>query len=125
MITKSFVLIQSMTPEWLGKRINVGFFETMKKAFGKTVRELAKQPPFFEELKGLGIGQKFIDFYNSSDAVKAEVPSVNFRGNARGCAKLASIMANQGQGLMSQQAWDEMHSEPIYGEYGSSKGEYY
>ena len=106
-----------MTPEWLGKRINVGFFETMKKAFGKTVRELAKQPPFFEELKGLGIGQKFIDFYNSSDAVKAEVPSVNFRGNARGCAKLASIMANQGQDpsgkqILSKDTWEKMHKDP-------------
>ena len=50
------------------------------------------------------------------------MPSVNFRGNARGCAKLASIMANKGKGLMSEEAWEEMHAEPIYGEYGSTKG---
>ena len=64
--------------------------------FSKTMKELAKRPPFFEELKGLGLGQEFIDFYNSPDTAKAQVPSVNFRGNARGCAKLASIMANKG-----------------------------
>ena len=31
-------------------------------------------------------------------------------------------MANKGKGLMSEEAWKEMHAEPIYGEYGSTKG---
>ena len=92
-----------MTPEWLGKKIEVKFYDTMRKALGfsKTLSQLPKPPPFFGELQGIGVAsQEFIDFYNSPDTVKAQVPSVNFRGNARGCAKLASIMANKG-GLFS------------------------
>jgi len=126
MISKSFILIQSMTPEWLGKKIEVKFYDTMRKALGfsKTLSQLSKQPPFFGELQGIGVAsQEFIDFYNSPDTVKAQVPSVNFRGNARGCAKLASIMANKGQGLMSEEAWEEMHSEPELGIYGGSTKE--
>ena len=53
MISKSFILIQSMTPEWLGKKIEVKFYDTMKKALGfsKTLKQLSKQPPFFGELQ--------------------------------------------------------------------------
>ena len=53
MISKSFILIQSMTPEWLGKKIEVKFYDTMKKALGfsKTLSQLSKQPPFFGELQ--------------------------------------------------------------------------
>ena len=29
-------------------------------------------------------------------------------------------MANKGQGLMSEEAWEEMHSEPELGIYGGS-----
>ena len=36
-----------------------------------------------------------------------------------GLGKLASIMANKGQGLMSEQAWNELHSEPTT-EYDAS-----
>ena len=92
-----------MTPEWLGKKIEVNFYDTMRKALGfsKTLKQLSKQPPFFGELQGIGVAsQEFIDFYNSPNTAKAQIPSVNFRGNARGCAKLASIMANKG-GLFS------------------------
>lgn len=73
------------------------------------------QPAFMTEL-GTNFGQDFINAYNSPDMAKAEVPSVSFRANARGLGKLASIMANGGQGLMSEDAWKEMHSEPVSGE---------
>ena len=36
-----------------------------------------------------------------------------------GLGKLASIMANKGQGLMSEQTWNELHSEPTT-EYDAS-----
>ena len=62
-----------MIPEWLGKKkINVDFYEVMKKYyFSKTKRDLERQPPFFEEMRGLGIGQGLVDFYNSPDGSKA------------------------------------------------------
>ena len=81
----------------------------------------SKQPPFFNELKDLGYGQEFINAFNSEDFFKAEHPSSNFRANARGLGKLASIMANKGQCLMPEWAWEEIHAEPIYATVGSSK----
>ena len=81
----------------------------------------SKQPPFFNELKDLGYGQEFINAFNSADFFKAEHPSSNFRANARGLGKLASIMANKGQHLMPEWAWEEIHAEPIYATVGSSK----
>ena len=42
---------------------------------------------------------------------QAEISSANFQANARGGAKLASIMALKGESLMSQTTWEEMHSE--------------
>ena len=32
--------------------------------------------------------------------------------NYLGLAKLASIMANKGESLMSNEAWEELHTEP-------------
>ena len=81
----------------------------------------SKQPPFFNELKNLGYGQEFFNAFNSADFFKAEHPSSNFRANARGLGKLASIMANKGQHLMPEWAWEEIHAEPIYATVGSSK----
>ena len=39
-----------------------------------------------------------------------EMPSANMHANARGLAKLASIMANKGQTLMSEETWSVMHA---------------
>ena len=44
------------------------------------------------------------------------------KGNARGCAKLASMLANKGEGLMSEKAWNEMHSEPLKETAGALPG---
>ena len=120
MISKSFILIQSLTPEWLGKKIDANLIEVVKRYTAKT-KAWSKQPPFFNELKDLGYGQEFINAFNSADFFKAEHPSSNFRANARGLGKLASIMANKGQQLMPEWAWEEIHAEPIYATVGSSK----
>ena len=130
LISKSFIFMQSITPEWLGKKINMNFVDMikmMKSASKSKSSDSTKPPPFFEELKGTGLGQKFIDAYNSPDFTKAEISSVNFRANARGIAKLASIMANEGQGLLTQEAWKEMHGEPKFsnvtiGHFNFTKG---
>ena len=37
--------------------------------------------------------------------------SFNVQANAKGLAQLASMMAYKGQGLMSEDAWNEMHSQ--------------
>ena len=120
MISKSFILRQSLTPEWLGKKIDANFIEVVKR-YQSGNKAWSKQPPFFNELKGLGYGQEFINAFNSEDFFKGEHPSSNFRANARGLGKLASIMANKGQNLMPEWAWEEIHAEPIYATVGSSK----
>ena len=120
MISKSFILVQSLTPEWLGKKIDANFIDVVKRYTAKT-KALSKQPPFFSELN-LGYGQEFINAFNSEDLFKAEHPSSNFRANARGLGKLASTMANKRQHLMPEWAWEEIHAEPIYAAVGSPKG---
>ena len=77
-------------------------------------KQLEDQAPFCAELSGLAIGQEFVTIFNSPAFTPAEISSANTRANARGMAKLASIMANKGQGLMTLEAWNEMHSEPIF-----------
>ena len=54
--------------------------------------------------------------FNRTDIRKSEIPSANCHGTARGMAKLASIMANKGKrcsqdgnDLMSENTWNEMH----------------
>ena len=59
----------------------------------------------------MAIGQDFVTIFTTPDFVRAEIPSSNCRANARGMAKLASIMANKGHGLMSEDAWREMHGD--------------
>ena len=52
------------------------------------------------------------NFSISSDALKAETTSAFVKAHARGCAKLASILANGGEDLISEKTWNEMHSQP-------------
>ena len=45
-----------------------------------------------------------------------EIPSANFHGTARGIARLASALANQGKfgdgrQLLSKETWEMMHSK--------------
>jgi hypothetical protein len=60
--------------------------------------------------------------FNASEVQKGEMPSGNMHGSARGMAKLASIMANEGKyypekqsedvkegNMISQDTWKKMH----------------
>ena len=77
-----------------------------------------ERPKIFGELNS----QYIADFYKSSDFMKAEVSSAGIQANARGCANLASIMANKGQNLMSRKSWKIMHSEPKSAIFGDTPG---
>ena len=78
MITNNYILLQSLTPEFVGKKIDVKFFDVVRKMRAKK-KAMARQPPFFEDNRGMGYGQQFIDLYNTPDFAKAEIPSSNFR----------------------------------------------
>merc|ERR1711997_703565 len=77
-------------------------------------KEMGKQKDdsFLKEATGLKDVNSFIQLANSAGWRKAELSSGNFQGSARGCAKIASMMANKGESLMSDDAWNEMHAEP-------------
>ena len=49
-------------------------------------------------------------FFRSVDFVKCEIPSGNFVASARALAKLGNFMANKGTGLISEQTWENIHS---------------
>jgi len=119
-ISKSFIIKQCLTPEWMGKRISMTFSDlvSLAKTFATRDKQLEEHPPVVEEMKGIAIGQDFVNIFNSPDFNSAEICSANCRGNARGMAKLASIMANKGQGLMTLDAWNEMHSEATFSPTG-------
>ena len=71
-----------------------------------------KSPPFCKEFEGKNILYDTPGFSISPDVLKSETTSAFVKANARGCAKLASILANGGGDLISQKSWNEMHSEP-------------
>lgn len=121
LIPKSLVFSQSLTPKFLGKKVDVQFIELIKK-FIALDKMQGKQPSTFLEQKGLKVSdQKHVDLYTSPNFVKSEIPSINVRANARSLAYLASTMANRGQGLIPESAWEEMHSEPKYERIGASE----
>jgi len=65
-----------------------------------------------EEIKG---SKDNNNFFNENPIRKGETISAACQASARGLAKLAQLMANKGslngQHLMSEEAWEEMHSE--------------
>ena len=142
-MTNGFVLAQSLTPKWAGKKLNITFFELMKmmKSFGEIMKEMEHEAVIASELEGHLDDPKWVDFLQNETGLKAEGCSFNTQANAKGInyqlilnekfhstyrlkstsglGKLASIMANKGQGLMSEKTWDEIHSEPTT-EYDAS-----
>jgi CubicO group peptidase (beta-lactamase class C family) len=58
-----------------------------------------------------------VKIFNSEGISKSEIPSAGAKCNARGLAKLAAVMANGGElggkALMSNNAWQQIHANPI------------
>ena len=77
------------------------------------MEDFSSIPPLFEELTNYpSLDQSWIDYFQNNDCgLKTECCSFNVMANAKGLAKLASIMANRGQGLISEATWDQMHAE--------------
>ena len=72
-----------------------------------------KWPTFFKELEGKNFTNDLADFVVSLDGLKSQTASAFSKASARGCAKLANIFANKGEGFISDKTWNEMHSEPL------------
>jgi CubicO group peptidase (beta-lactamase class C family) len=112
-----YILGQSLTPKWAGKRVDITFpsLVSMLMGFRPLSAKYKARPPFIAD------SPKFSEFMHTDIGRKGEISSSGAQCNARGLAKLAAIMANKGQPvetqednkpLMSEATWEEMHSEP-------------
>ncbi len=64
-----------------------------------------------------GMAATGVSMFDAESLAKAEIPSAGAKASARGLAKLAAIMANQGQlggtRILSPAAWEQIHANPI------------
>ena len=118
-ISPIFILQQILAPWWWGKKIDLTLSDILKTivfCISQITRitrtgRIPKRPKTFGELDNYSIFE-FFERSNTSDFWQSEVSSGGVQANARSCAKLASIMANKGENLMSIEAWNTMHSNP-------------
>ena len=87
-MTEGYILVQSLTPKWAGKKLNFSFWDliNLSKVAKVLAPELAKQKPMFSEM-----GKNFWEFPNwvkyvngETVGLKAECPSINIQANAKG-----------------------------------------
>ena len=87
-MTEGYVLVQSLTPKWAGKKLNFSFWDliNLSKVAKVLAPELAKQKPMFSEM-----GENFWEFpkwvkYVNEETIglKAECSSINIQANAKG-----------------------------------------
>jgi len=106
------VIRESLKPA-SSRAIEIGFVELMKilNIFRKLV---GSAPPPFKQYKDYDMKQ-FGQLYSIDVMRRGESSSVNGNCSARGLAKLGAVMANQGTlaglTLLSNKAWQALHSE--------------
>ena len=87
-MTEGYVLVQSLTPKWAGKKLNFSFWDllNLSKVAKVLAPELAKQKPMFSEM-GENIWEfpKWVKYVNEEAVgLKAECSSINIQANAKG-----------------------------------------
>lgn len=110
---------ESFKPRFMGRRVERNIFQTasrlMKVLPGTRNRSVKGAPPPF-------VGMKSVSFFNDDTVLRGETPSANANASARGLAKLAAVMAGKGQlegkSLISKDAWDALHHDPLEKEMG-------
>ena len=114
-----FQFKQSLIPKFMGRRMEQNFFQILIKLI-KLLPNLRKgttrgAPPPFK-------GMKEIAFFNDPSIAMGETPSANANCTARGLAKIAAMMSMGGKWqdktFVSEQAWQELHSDPLKGDMG-------
>lgn len=106
------VIRESLKPA-SSRAIEIGFGELMKilNIFRKLV---GSAKPVFKQYKDFDM-KLLGPMYNIDVMRRGETPSANGNCSARGLAKLAAVMANQGTlgglTLLSKKAWQALHSE--------------
>jgi len=111
-VSFGFIIKESFKPKFLKRRIEMNFFQL--------VRRLMFLVPMLRR-SGTGrpapfVGMKDVSIFNEPVVAKGETPSANTHANARGLAKIASVMAMRGRlddrELLSPAAWAALHDEP-------------
>ena len=96
-MSAGFMISQMFTPSWAGRRISQSTGEIIKMMtfYTKKMKEFegCKNSVETDNIKTL---DGFPALASSAPWRKAEFSSANFQANARGCAKLASIMSLKG-----------------------------
>lgn len=114
-----FMLLESLKPRFLGRRIKLGFLQL----FGRLLRILwsmrqattrGAPPPY--------TGMKDIGFFNEPAVAMGETPSAGANCSARGLAKIAAMMSARGRWedreYLSRAAWDALHDRPVAADMG-------
>ena len=85
-MTDGFVLAQSLTPKWAGKKLNITFCElmTMMKSLSEIMKEMKKEAVIASELENHLNDPKWVDFLQNETGLKAEGCSFNVQANAKG-----------------------------------------
>ena len=85
-MTDGFVLAQSLTPKWAGKKLKITFFELMKmmKSFSEIMKEMKNEAVIASELEDHLNDPKWVDFLQKGTGLKAEGCSFNVQANAKG-----------------------------------------
>ena len=107
-----WVMMHSMLPSFVDDKVGFSIFEllTPKKEEKEFVTKICSVMDEFPA--------DLVDFYKyfeEDTARRGEMPSVNFNATARGLAKLAAAMANNGRDpdgktILSEECWEKMHA---------------
>ncbi len=111
-------LRQSLKPRMLKRRVQDNIFQLMAKLYRLRTaignNTIAKAPPPIKGMK--------VESFNDAAVASGETPSANTHATARGLAKVAAMMANQGKWdgkeILSFPAWQALHADPQEADMG-------
>ena len=114
--TYGWVATQSMLPYFFGAKVDISILDLyrLSKHMQAIKDKIGPQKPIMKVERDPSLAHTV---YEQKDIRKGEIPSANFHGNAKGLAKLASIMANKGQTIenenriLSKRTWEAMHDK--------------
>jgi len=99
-----YLLLQSVLPEWAGRRTEQSFLDFLSSiprlmAAKKTsdAHNLADGKPTIKGMDPREMPHRLVPHFNKEEAQRAEVPSFVALSSARGLARVASMVAGNGQ----------------------------
>ena len=109
-------LLDGITPGTFARRVGLTYLEMLRR-FWHLRNAIGSLRATRATLPIQGMAEHGVKIFNSEGISKSEIPSAGAKCNARGLAKLAAVMANGGElggkALMSNNAWQQIHANPI------------